>query len=59
MRLNDLLNAIPMLARNIEHASAQHQAIARAILAGDAAAARQATAEHVDATAALIRGFLG
>jgi GntR family transcriptional regulator, transcriptional repressor for pyruvate dehydrogenase complex len=59
MRLNDLLNAIPMLARNIEHASTQHQAIAQAILAGDAAAARQATAEHVDATAALIRGFLG
>jgi DNA-binding FadR family transcriptional regulator len=48
-----------MLARNIEHASTQHQAIAQAILAGDAAAARQATAEHVDATAALIRGFLG
>jgi GntR family transcriptional regulator, transcriptional repressor for pyruvate dehydrogenase complex len=59
MRLNDLLNAIPMLARNIEHASTQHQAIARAILAGDAATARQVTAEHVDATAALIRGFLG
>jgi GntR family transcriptional regulator, transcriptional repressor for pyruvate dehydrogenase complex len=59
MRLNDLLNAIPMLARNIEHASAQHRAIVQAILAGDAVAARQATAEHLDATAALIRGFLG
>ncbi len=59
MRLNDLLNAIPVLARNIEHSFVQHQAIVEAILAGDAPAARQATAEHLDATAALIRGFLG
>jgi DNA-binding FadR family transcriptional regulator len=59
MPLNDLLNAIPMLPPNIEHSSAQHTAIVAAILAGDAPAARQATAEHLDATAALIRGFLG
>jgi DNA-binding FadR family transcriptional regulator len=59
MRLNDLLNAIPMLARNIEHSSVQHRAIVKAILDGDAQTARQAIAEHLDATAALIRGFLG
>ncbi len=59
MRLNDLLNAIPVLDRNIEPSFAQHQAIAQANLAGDAPTARQATAEHLDGTAALIRGFLG
>ncbi|WP_354643985.1 FadR/GntR family transcriptional regulator [Kitasatospora camelliae] len=59
MRLNDLLNAIPMLERNIDHASRQHGAMARAILDGDHLAARQATEEHLEATAALLRAFLG
>ncbi|WP_035803188.1 FadR/GntR family transcriptional regulator [Kitasatospora mediocidica] len=59
MRLNDLLNAIPMIGRNIEHASHQHQAIVRAILTQDAEAARRVTEEHLEATAALLRGFLG
>jgi DNA-binding GntR family transcriptional regulator len=36
MRLNDLLNAIPVLQRNIDHAAGQHAAIVAAILAGDA-----------------------
>jgi DNA-binding FadR family transcriptional regulator len=58
MRLNDLLNAIPMLGRNIEHTTRQHAAIATAILAGDAERARQAVAEHLDGTGALLRGFL-
>ncbi|MFE9423933.1 FadR/GntR family transcriptional regulator [Kitasatospora sp. NPDC006697] len=59
MRLNDLLNAIPVLDRNIEHAALQHRAMADAILAGDVAAARRATEEHLEGTAALLRGFLG
>jgi GntR family transcriptional repressor for pyruvate dehydrogenase complex len=59
MRLNDLLNAMPVLARNIEHSAVQHRAIVEAILAHDPTATRQAIAEHLDATAALIRGFLG
>ncbi|MFI9320208.1 FadR/GntR family transcriptional regulator [Kitasatospora aureofaciens] len=58
MRLNDLLNAIPMLDRNIEHAAEQHRAMARAILDGDGDAARRATEEHLAATASLLRGFL-
>jgi DNA-binding FadR family transcriptional regulator len=58
MRLNDLLNAIPVLQHNIEHTARQHTAIAEAILAGDAARARAAVAEHLDGTAALLRGFL-
>jgi DNA-binding FadR family transcriptional regulator len=59
MRLNDLLNAIPVLQRNIDHTAGQHEAIVAAILAGDAVAARTAVAEHLEGTAALLRGFLG
>jgi DNA-binding FadR family transcriptional regulator len=58
VRLNDLLNAIPVLQRNIDHTAAQHTAIVEAILAGDPRQAQQAVAEHLDGTAALLRGFL-
>jgi DNA-binding FadR family transcriptional regulator len=58
IRLNDFLNAIPMLQSNIDHTAAQHTAIVDAILAGDPARARQAVAEHLEGTAALLRGFL-
>jgi DNA-binding FadR family transcriptional regulator len=58
MRLNDLLNAIPVLQHNIDHTAQQHTAIVEAILAGDADRARTAVAEHLDGTAALLRGFL-
>jgi DNA-binding FadR family transcriptional regulator len=58
MRVTDLLNAIPVLRRNIEHTTAQHTAIASAILAGDTEQARRAVAEHLDGTGALLRGFL-
>jgi len=57
-RLNELLDAIPLLPRNIEHSKEQHAEIVTAILAGDAARARRAMAEHVNGTAALLRGFL-
>jgi DNA-binding FadR family transcriptional regulator len=58
MRLNDLLNAIPVLKPNIEHAAAQHAAIVDAIVAGDPERARIAVAEHLAGTGALLRGFL-
>ncbi len=58
VRLNDLLNAIPVLQRNIDHTAAQHTAIVEAILAGDTRRVQQAVAEHLDGTAALLRGFL-
>jgi DNA-binding FadR family transcriptional regulator len=58
MRVTDLLNAIPVLQRNIEHAAVQHAAIVDAILAGDPEAARRAVAEHLEGTGALLRGFL-
>ena len=57
-RLDGLLAAIPVFARNITHSDAQHARIARAILRGQAATARSAMAEHVEATAALLRGLL-
>jgi DNA-binding FadR family transcriptional regulator len=58
MRLNDLLNAIPVLPRNIAHAERQHAAIVESILAGEADRARREVAEHLEGTAALLRGFL-
>jgi DNA-binding FadR family transcriptional regulator len=57
-RLNDFLNAIPVLQRNINHTAGQHEAIVTAILAGDSEGARAAVAEHLEGTAALLRGFL-
>src|SRR6266496_5853698 len=59
VQLVDLLNAIPMLQRNLAHANVQHASIVRAILAGDPDRARRAMEEHVAGTAALLRGFLG
>ncbi|WP_343969026.1 FadR/GntR family transcriptional regulator [Kribbella koreensis] len=58
MRLNELLDAIPLLAVNLEHSNHQHEAIVAAILAGEPAAARQAMQEHLSGTAALLRAFL-
>nr|WP_315987331.1 FCD domain-containing protein [Actinomadura sp. HBU206391] len=57
-RVTDLLDAIPVLQRTIEHAAGQHAAIAEAIPAGDPDAARRAVAEHLEGTGALLRGFL-
>jgi GntR family transcriptional repressor for pyruvate dehydrogenase complex len=57
--VHELLSAIPVLRRNIEHSNDQHDAIVRAILAGDPDAARAAMEEHCDATSALLRGLLG
>jgi DNA-binding FadR family transcriptional regulator len=57
-RLNELLNAIPLLERNIEHSKEQHTEIVTAILAGDADGARRAMAGHLSATGSLLRGFL-
>jgi len=56
--VNDLLNGIPLLVANIGHSDAQHRAIVEAILSGDAPGARLAMEEHLEGTAALLRGFL-
>ncbi|MGJ7539060.1 FadR/GntR family transcriptional regulator [Brevibacterium luteolum] len=57
-RINELLARIPMIEPNLAHSHEQHERIHTAILAGDAERARQAMAEHLDGTAALLRGFL-
>jgi DNA-binding FadR family transcriptional regulator len=59
MRINGFLDAIPLLERNIVHSEAQHAKIVAAIVAGNREAARRTMAEHLSATAALLRGFLG
>ncbi|BBZ75234.1 GntR family transcriptional regulator [Mycolicibacterium anyangense] len=58
MRLNALLDQIPLLRRNITHSDEQHEAIVIAILAGDVAAAESAMRAHVAGSAALLHGFL-
>jgi DNA-binding GntR family transcriptional regulator len=58
MRLNELLDCIPLLARNIAHSDEQHEAIVMAILAGDADTAAQTMTAHVWGSAALQHGFL-
>ncbi|MFI8327126.1 FadR/GntR family transcriptional regulator [Streptomyces sp. NPDC085529] len=56
--VNDLLDGIPLLVRNLEHSQHQHTALVEAVLDGDADAAREVAREHCAGTAALLRGFL-
>ncbi|GAA3517046.1 FCD domain-containing protein [Aeromicrobium panaciterrae] len=56
--LHDMLDAIPLLDRNIDHSRQQHDAIAKAILAGNGARARRIMESHCDDTAALLRGLM-
>ncbi|MBK3579058.1 FadR family transcriptional regulator [Streptomyces sp. MBT65] len=56
--VNDLLDCIPLLVRNLEHSQRQHIALVEAVLDGDADGAREMMREHCAGTAALLRGFL-
>lgn len=56
--LNDLLDCIPLLVRNLEHSQHQHAVLVDAVLDGDEEAARAVMREHCAGTAALLRGFL-
>ena len=58
LRVNDLLDAIPMLEANLRHSAEQHRMISTAVLSGDPEAARRAMIEHLEGTAVLLRGFL-
>jgi GntR family transcriptional regulator, transcriptional repressor for pyruvate dehydrogenase complex len=58
MRLTELLRAIPVIPANIHHSDRQHAAIVAAILAGQPDVARSEMEEHIDGTAALLRGLL-
>lgn len=57
-RVNELLGHIPLLAPNIEHSNEQHETIVVAILTGDESRAAGAMIEHLEGSAALLRGFL-
>jgi DNA-binding FadR family transcriptional regulator len=58
MRLNALLDQIPLLSRNIAHSDEQHGVIVLAILAGDCDGAAAAMRAHVSGSEALLHGFL-
>ncbi|MCY7412566.1 MAG: GntR family transcriptional regulator [Salinibacterium sp.] len=57
-RVNRLLDGIPLLSRNIEHSNQQHEDIVVAILTGNVERADVAMREHLNGSAALLRGFL-
>lgn len=59
MHVNDLLDRIPLLEPNIAHSNEQHREIVLAVLIGDPDRADEAMREHLDGSAALLRGFLG
>ncbi len=59
LRVNDLLDAIPLLPPNLVHANRQHAALVDAVVGGDADRARRVLEAHLHGTAALLRGFLG
>jgi DNA-binding FadR family transcriptional regulator len=58
MRINELLDRIPLLERNIAHSNEQHEQIVLAILTGDADRAAETMVEHLEGSEALLRGFL-
>jgi len=57
--LHTMLQAIPVLPRNIQHSATQHRAIVTAILAGNESRAHRVMHQHCSDTAALLRGLLG
>jgi DNA-binding FadR family transcriptional regulator len=58
LRLSELLRGIPVIPANIAHSDQQHATIVEAILSGQPEIARAEMEEHVDGTAALLRGLL-
>ena len=58
MRVNVLLDRIPLLHRNIAHSNEQHEGIVSAIVAGDPEGAASAMLAHLAGSAALLHGFL-
>jgi DNA-binding GntR family transcriptional regulator len=59
MRVNELLDQIPLLPPNIAHSNKQHESIIQAVLRGDSTVAGEEMRKHLQGSAALLRGFLG
>lgn len=58
VKINELLDEIPLLPPNIVHSNEQHEAIVMAILTGRPNDAETAMRAHLEGSAALLRGFL-
>jgi DNA-binding FadR family transcriptional regulator len=58
MRVNELLDEIPLLQPNVLHSNQQHEEIVMAILTGQAEKASAAMRAHLEGSASLLRGFL-
>ncbi len=59
MRINEMLDGIPLLSPNIAHSDEQHERIVLAILTGDSEQAAEEMRAHLGGSASLLRGFLG
>lgn len=58
VKVNELLDEIPLLSPNIAHSNEQHETIVMAVLTGRADDALQAMRAHLEGSASLLRGFL-
>jgi DNA-binding FadR family transcriptional regulator len=58
VKVNELLDEIPLLPPNIAHSNEQHELIVMAILTGRPADAANAMRDHLEGSASLLRGFL-
>lgn len=59
LQIHDLLAHTPVLPTKLQSSNQQHEAIVDAIINRDPEVAQLAMLRHVDATGALLRGFLG
>lgn len=57
-RINGLLDRIPMMGANLEHANQQHTQILDAVLGAEPDRAAELARDHARGTAALLQGFL-
>lgn len=58
VKVNELLDEIPLLPPNIAHSNVQHETIVMAILSGRPDDAEAAMRAHLEGSASLLRGFL-
>lgn len=58
IRINQLLDLIPLLPVNLDHSHEQHRLLVEAVIDGRVADAERVAAEHLAGTESLLRGFL-
>ena len=56
-RTNAMLDRIPLIPPNLVHSTRQHEAVVGAVLGGAPGPAEEAMRDHLEGTAALLRGF--